>query len=179
MIEDPRRAIVEVMARLGRETQFHLDERHRHFQITDAVIIVISVVLVILATFNIYYVRVLYKNLDVTVSDMELMYHTLRGVDNDMRVITQRFELFDQHMAHMEPIQGNISALAETLPQVRGNMDAIAGDMSLIAQDMNLVRQAMGNMDPRLAQMGAGVSLMRHNMRQISGPMSIMTPMLP
>ena len=38
MGEDPRRAIVEVMARVGRETQYHLDERERHFRITDGVI---------------------------------------------------------------------------------------------------------------------------------------------
>ena len=35
MTEDSRRGIVEVIARLGRETQLHLDERHRHFRITD------------------------------------------------------------------------------------------------------------------------------------------------
>jgi len=177
--EDPRSAIVEVMARLGRETQLHLDERHRHFQITDAVIITISVVLVILAVFNIYYVRVLYKSLDVTVSDMELMYGTLRGIDNDMRVITQRFETFDLHMAHMTPINENITSLAETLPRIRGNMDEIASDMTTINREMDLVRQAMANMDPKLHQMGAGVSIMRQNMRQISGPMGFMNPMLP
>ena len=60
---DPRTPIVQVMARLGRETQLHLDERHRNFKITDKVILVISLLLVLLASVNVYYVRVLYRDL--------------------------------------------------------------------------------------------------------------------
>jgi len=64
MTEDPRRAVIEVIARLGRETQLHIDERYRHFRITDSVILIISLLLVILAVFNVYYVRVLYQDLN-------------------------------------------------------------------------------------------------------------------
>lgn len=53
MREDPRRAVVQVIARLGRETQLHLDERYRHFRITDGVLLFTSVLLVILAVFNV------------------------------------------------------------------------------------------------------------------------------
>ena len=61
---DPRKPIVQVMARLGRETQLHLDERHRHFKVTDKVIMIISLLLVLLAFVNVYYVTVLYQDLN-------------------------------------------------------------------------------------------------------------------
>ena len=177
--EDPRRAIVAVMAKLGRETQFHIDERHRHFQITDAVIIALSLVLVILAIFNVYYVTVLYKDLRGTVSNMEAMYTKLRDVDDDMKVITNRFGLFDQHIQRMTPINADVGSLAGLMPQVRGHMDSIAGDMTTIQGEMDLVRQAMGNIDHKLQLMGSGVMFMRGNAWQISQPMGMMNSILP
>jgi hypothetical protein len=178
-LEDPRRAIVEVMARLGRETQLHIDERHRHFRITDGVTIAISVLLVILAVFNVYYVRVLYSDLDGTVASMENMYNKLRDVDDDMLVITQRVARFDRHIAHMEQIQNNMGSIAVTLPSVRDSMDVLTGRMSVINEEMNMVRQAMANMDPRLQQMSSGVSIMRANTFQIAKPMGMMNQILP
>ena len=157
MSQDPRRAIVEVMARLGKETQLHLDERHRHFQITDAVTIVVSFLLVVLAVFNIYYVRVLYTDLDGIVTNMDSMYSNLKQVDKDMMHISQSIELFDQHIHHMTPIHDNIATLAVSLPHVRSNMDLITGDMGLIEQDMGLIGGAMGNMDQRIHQMLGGM----------------------
>jgi hypothetical protein len=179
MIEDPRRAIVEVMARLGRETQFHIDERHRHFRITDAVIVAISLVLVILAVVNVYYVRVLYKDLDGTVETMEAMYRKLRDVDDDMKVITRYFGTFEGHMLQMEPMDVNISSLARTLRPMRGNMIEMAADMAAIDTEMSLVQQAMVNIEQRMGQMSGGVAVMRANSWQMAKPMGMMNSIMP
>ena len=93
MSVDPRSPIIQVMARLGRETQLHLDERHRHFKITDKVILVVSLLLVLLASVNVYYVRVLYRDLDGIVNNMDSMYRNLERVDFDMALIAQRVEV--------------------------------------------------------------------------------------
>jgi len=177
--EDPRRAIVEVMARLGRETQLHIDERHRHFKITDAVIVTISLLLVVLAVFNVYYVRVLYKDLDVTVRNMESMHQKLVDVEDDMTVITERFGRFDQHMTHMETINTTITSMASSLPKVREDMSLMAADMGIIDQDMALVRQAMVNIDQKMQHMTGGVSIMRTNVWQLAKPMGMMNSILP
>ena len=179
MSEDPRRAIVEVMARLGKETQLHLDERHRHFRITDAVIIIVSILLVILAVFNIYYVRVLYIDMDGIVNNMDSMYGNLVVVDTDMMAISHSVELFDGHIAHMAPIHDNIATLADSLPTVRYSMDIIKGDMNVIEQDMGLIGGAMGNMDQRIHQMRGGMAVMRENMRKMANPMGFMNPIMP
>lgn len=179
MIEDPRRAIVEVMARLGRETQLHIDERHRHFKITDAVIITISLLLVVLAVFNVYYVRVLYDDLDVTVENMDSMYRKLLDVDDDMKVITDRFGRFDNHMEHMETITGNISSMATIMPMVRDNMRLMAKDMQTINGEMTLVDEAMVNIDAKMQLMVGGVSIMRTNVWQLAQPMGMMNSILP
>jgi methyl-accepting chemotaxis protein len=179
MAEDPRRGIVEVMARLGRETQFHIDERYRHFQITDAVTVGISVLLVILAAWNVYHALILYKDLDGIVNNMESMYGHLRDVDADMSIITQQMQAFDQHTSHMEAINDHMKALSVTLPRVRANMTAITADTSTIEQNMALVSEGMGVMDHRVHLMVGGVAGMRENVRQIARPMGGMMPFVP
>ncbi len=179
MVEDPRSAIVEVMARLGRETQFHIDERYRHFQVTDAVTVAVSVLLLILAVFNVYFVHVLYQDLDRTVNNMDSMYQRLMNVDADMAVITDRFGGFDRHMEHMTPIGEHMSSLARLMPPMRGSMDSIAKDMPIIEQEMSLVVPAMVTIDQRMSAMGAGVSVMRRNTGQMAAPMGVMNNFLP
>jgi uncharacterized protein YukE len=179
MREDPRRAIVQVIGRLGRETQLHLDERYRHFRITDAVIIVTSLLLVILAVFNVYYVRVLYVDLNGIVTNMDSMYGHLRSVDDDMSVVTKRMAAFDRHIDHMQPIHDNMGALAETMPEIRKNMRTITKDMSGIEQSMGLVGEGMGVIDHRVYLMTGGVGAMRQNVRQIARPFGNMGSFLP
>jgi uncharacterized protein YoxC len=179
MADDPRKPIVAVMAKLGRETQLHLDERYRHFRVTDAVIIGISVVLVVLAVFNIYYVRVVYNNLDGIVGNMDSMYNNLKRVDENMNVITDKVGRFAGHVQYMTTIEQDVHGLAQTIPQIRGNMGGISETMGDIRQDMDLLGQAMGNMDQRMHHMIGGVAVMRENVRQMAVPMSKMNPFLP
>jgi hypothetical protein len=179
MYEDPRRAVIQVIARLGQETQLHLDERHRHFRITDWVIVVTSVLLMILAVFNAYYVRVLYEDLNGIVANMDSMYGHLRNVDDDMTVITQRMSAFDEHMEHMEPIHANMGALSRTMPNIRTNMGAMTRDMFGIEQSMGLVGEGMSVIDQRVYLMTGGVATMRHNVRQIVRPLGGMSSFFP
>lgn len=179
MNEDPRRAVVQVIARLGRETQLHLDERYRHFRITDGVIIVTSVLLMILAIFNVYYVRVLYQDLNGIVANMDSMYGHLVNVDDDMNVIAEQMAAFDGHMKHMEPIHANMVSLSDTMPGIRANMDGISRDMFGIEQSMGVVGNGMGVIDQRVYLMTGGVATMRHNVRQIARPLGGMNSFLP
>ena len=176
---DSRATLPKVMARVGRETQLHLDERYRHFRITDGVIIAISVLLVILAVFNVYYVRVLYKDLDGIVVNMESMHDHLVDVDTDMIVITEHMASFEDHMTRMESIKGHMAALAENLPRIRGDMNEITGHMTGIEQSMGHVAQGMGVIDQRVHVMTGGVATMRENVRQIANPMGGMMPFMP
>ena len=179
MAEDPRRAIIDVMAKLGKETQLHLDERHQHFKVTDLVIFSVSFLLVVLAVFNLYYVRVLYNDLDLTVENMDSMYKTLMLVDDDMSAIALSVEDFDGHIKHMAPINDNINSLSNILPNMRNNMDMIKADMGLIQNDMGLLGNAMGYIDQRIVLMKNSMPVMRENMRMMANPMGVMNPMMP
>lgn len=179
MNEDPRRAIVQVIARLGRETQLHLDERYRHFRITDGVILVISLLLMILAIFNVYYVRILAQDLNGIVANMDSMYGHLVRVDDDMNIITEQVAAFDEHMGHMEPIHANMLNLSETMPGIRANMDGISKDMYGIEQSMGLIGEATGIIDQRVYLMTGAVSSMRHNVRQFALPVGGMSSFFP
>jgi len=179
MREDPRRAIVQVIARLGRETQLHLDERYRHFRITDAILIVTSVLLVVLAVSNVYYVRVLYEDLNGIVANMDDMHGHLRGVDEDMDTITDRMQAFDEHIGHMESIHANMTTLTEIMPRIRTDMDSITRDMAGIEQSMGRVGEGMGVIDQRVYLMMNGVATMRQNVRQMARPFGRMGSFLP
>lgn len=176
---DPRRPIVEVMARLGRETQLHLDERHRHFQITDKVILVISLLLAVLAIFNVYYVAVLYRNLDGIVNSMDSMYLHLSRVDRNMEDISNQVASFDRHIGRMDSITQNMTAMTTMMPKVRANMDAMASEMADIDVDMQRMTPAMGDIAVKMQHMTNGMSVMRQNVRQISGPMGSFNPFMP
>ena len=176
---DPRRPIVEVMARLGRETQLHLDERERHFKITDGVTIGISVVLIILAIFNVYYVRVLYTDLDRIVGNMELMLDNLTEVDQDMAVVAERVDAFDRHIGHMTSISAHVASVTGQLPPMDQEMGAMAANMRLIEQDMVNLSHAVHSITPSMKQMTNNMAVMRHNVQQIARPMGSMNPMMP
>ena len=177
--EDPRRAVVEVIARLGRETQLHLDERHRHFRITDGIILITSVLLVILAVFNVYYVRLLYQDFNGIVANMISMHDHLVDVDKDMTVITGHMASFEHHMQYMEPINTHMISIAGAMPRVRAHMDGIASNMGHIEQSMELVGRGMGIIDQRVHAMVGGVAHMRENVTQIARPMGGMMPFMP
>ena len=179
MAEDPRRVMIEVFARLGRETQLHLDERHRHFLITDAVIITITTIMIILAVFNVYYVRVLYKDLNGIVSTMDSMHASLEVIKGDMISITGNMKSVDEHMLNMDEINTYMGTLADTMPRVRDSMSTITDEVSAIEGDMGLLNGGMTNINQRFGHMTNSVIFMRENVYQISGPMGSMNQFMP
>ena len=179
MEDDPRRGIVEVMARLGRATQYHIDERYRHFRITDLVIYVTSALLVILAVFNIYFFRTLYTNLTGIVANMDSMHGRLKVTEQDMSVVAGNMAAIDEKMHHMDPIHGHMVSLAKTMPDIRVDMHDIAADVGTIEREMGVLGQGMVVIDGRTREMLVPVSTMRENVRQFGGPMGTMNPFLP
>lgn len=176
---DPRSPIVEVMARLGRETQLHLDERHRHFKVTDKVILTISLLLIFLAVVNVYYVTVLYQDLNGIVANMDSMFRNLSRVDRDMNQIAGRVRSFERHMQRMEPITGHMTEITAVMPKLGEHMESIKTDMQGVEDNMRQMTGAMGGIANQMNQMTSGMGVMRHNVRQIAGPMGAMNPILP
>jgi len=177
--EDPRRALVEVIQRLGRATQLHLDERHRHFRITDIVIITTSLMLLVGAAFDVYHARVLYQDFNEIIEDMYSMHDHLVGVDTDMANITGNMKSFEEHMGHMDNINARMASMAQIMPQIRGNTQALAGEMASVEGHMDRVGQAMGILDSRIHAMTGGVGIMRNHMGQFARPMTSIAPFLP
>lgn len=174
MQSDSKRVWIQVIARLGRETQFHLDERYRHFKITDGVIVVVSIFLLILAIFNVYYVWVLAQNLNGIVDNMDSMHRHMEIIKDDMTTITDKVESFDASMQHMDKIADNMSSLTGSMTSVSGAMSSIRDGMGTINQDMQLMSSGMSNIDARFVSMTHHVTIMRENTRKIAKPMKMM-----
>jgi len=164
---------------LGRATQLHLDERHRHFRITDIVIITTSLLLLLGAAIDVYHARLLYQDFNDIISDMYTMQDHLVGVDTDMGDITKNMKSFDDHMNHMDSIAARMDSMSRIMPQIRANTLAMAGEMGSVEANMELVRNAMAILDSRIHAMTGGVGLMRDQMGQFARPMSGMAPFMP
>jgi hypothetical protein len=179
MTDDPRRLFIAAVGRLGRETQLHLDERHRHFRITNVVLAVMSILLIVLAIFNVYYIHILYKDMRGIVTNMESMHHRLKVVKTKMESITGRVGLIDGHMESMDRINQHTERLAVSMPKISAAMHSIGVEVGGIEQDMQLMSHGMQNVDQRLGHITGGVGIMRHNVREIARPMGAMNSLLP
>ena len=179
MADDPRRGIVEVMARLGQATQYHIDERYRHFKITDIVIYVTSALLVVLAMFNIYYIQVLYNDLQEIVVTMDSMHDKLRGIDGDMAAIAQQMDSMDWRIANMEPIAAHMTSIGSNMPRIGDAMDAITTHVGTIDRDMAPLGHGMLVIDQRVHGMLGAVAAIRNSVHQFTGPMGTMNPFMP
>ncbi len=179
MTEDPKKLLVEMVGRLSRETQLHLDERHRHFEVTDMVLKGVSLLLVVLAIFNVYYIYVLSADLDGIVTNIDSIHKNMNVVDVHMLSLTSKVELMDQHMGYMEQISADVGGMTGNMSLARGSMRGITGEMNIIEQDMQMVSGSMLNIEQRLGHMTGGVSVMRENVHQMSGPAGAMNSILP
>lgn len=179
MQDDPRKAIVEVMARLGRETQLHMDERHQHFKVTDKVIKRISILLLIIAVINVYLVWVLSRNLDGIVDNMDSMRSHLIEIDEDMTDIAITVEQFDTHITYMHVISENIASMTTTLPLIRLNMDSLTESMQSIDYDMEGMETSINQIGINMHHITNGMAGMEYNIHKFAEPMSIFNPIVP
>jgi len=179
MQDDPRRAIVEVMARLGRETQLHMDERVEHFKITDTVIRRVSILLLVVAIVNVYLVWVLSRNMDGIVQNIDSMQERLIQVDRDMTEIAKTVEKFDSHITYMHIITSNIGSMTTNMPAIRQHTDGMTYSLQSINQDMSEMSHSIYGINLNMHNMSGGISGMQYNVRQFSKPMGVMNPIFP
>ena len=179
MSEDPKLLFVRMAARLSRETQLHLDHRHYHFRINKVVVITISVLLIILAAVNIYYVRILYVDLNGIVNNMDSMHNNMQRVTVKMLDITKNVKQFERDMVHMDSITAHTRNMAELMPPIATSMNKMAGDITTINPEMRHMSNGMTNIDQRFNHMAQGVHVMRQNVREVSRPMGAMNPFMP
>ncbi|MCU7959612.1 MAG: translation initiation factor 2 [gamma proteobacterium symbiont of Bathyaustriella thionipta] len=176
---DPRRTFVEMVGRLSRKTQMHLDEQQRHVEINKIIVFSISVLLIVVAAFNMYFIKVLYQDLNGIVDNMDSMHTNMLEVSKAMNSITDNVESFEIHMRDMDQITRHTGSMAQMLPSISNNMSSMAGNMNTIDNNMGKMSRGMTVIDQRFGQMTGGVANMRHSVRQISRPMGVMNPFFP
>lgn len=179
MAEDPKRLLVEMVARVGRETQMHLDERQHHFRINKLVVVTISLIIMIIAAFNIYYVSILWKDLNGIVDSMDSMHTNMQIVSGKMEHMTNNVKSFEHYMKYMDQINEHTSTMAGVLPKMADSMHEMTFDIIQMEKDMQPMTQGMISIDQRFGQMSLGVAAMRHHVKQISRPMGAMNPFMP
>ncbi len=177
--QDAKRMFIEAVARLGRETQFHIDERYHHFYVNKIVIVTIMALLLVVAVVNVYLVRILYNDLTGIVGNMDSMRHNMQVVSGRMQHITDNVHEFEKHMRHMDHIYAHTGAMAVLLPDINADMQNISMSIDSIEGDMLGLSQGMDYIDLRFNEMTQGVAVMRANMRQIARPMGAMNPFMP
>jgi len=179
MAEDPKRLFVEMVARLSRETQLHIDERHHHLRITDTLVIGLSILLAVLAVVNVYFVHRLNNEFVGILNSMTDMNGSLTKVGNDMDLITQDVASFDAHMTRMDRISENTAEISVNMPTISRSMSKIGSEMRNIEGNMGLLSMGMTNVDARFGQMTGGVTNMRQSVNQMARPIGFMNNFVP
>ncbi len=179
MSTQEQQLFIDMVGRLSWETQLHLDERHHHFYINKVIIILISLLLVVLAVINVYYVAILYRDLNGIVDNMDSMHTHMQRVSDRMAHITDTVERFEGYMLHMDSIEASTRDMARMMPSIRGHMDGIRDEIALMDENMARMSSGMSHIDQRFRHMTDGVAVMRFHVWTISRPMGAMNPLLP
>ncbi|WP_456416860.1 translation initiation factor 2 [Thiolapillus sp.] len=179
MPQEEKRLFVDMVGRLSWETQLHLDERHHHFYINKIFIIIVSVLLMILAAVNVYYVAVLYEDLNGIVDNMDSMHGNMQKVSSRMAHITDNVKEFEVYMRRMDNIIISTGAMATMMPSISASMGQMDKDIAVMNADMGKMANGMLHVDQRFKHMTQGVNVMRHHVREIAHPMGTMNPFMP
>jgi hypothetical protein len=179
MPQKEKRMFIDMVGRLSWETQLHLDERHHHFYINKMIIIFISILLIIIAAVNVYYVAVLYEDLNGIVDNMDSMHSNMQKVSKRMLHITGNVKKFELHMRRMDSIVENTGTMAAMMPGISGNMQKMDKDIAVMDTDMGRMANGMQHVDQRFKHMTQGVAVMRLHVREIARPMGAMNPFMP
>lgn len=179
MANHEQQLFIDMVGRLSWETQLHLDERHHHFFINKLIIILISLFLVVLAVINVYYVAILYRDLNGIVDNMDAMHTHMQQVSDRMAHVTDTVEKFERYMLHMDNIEASTRSMADMMPAIRDSMDGIRSDIARMDQNMARMSAGMAHIDQRFRHMTDGVAVMRFHVWTISRPMGALNPMLP
>ncbi len=179
MADEEKQLFIDMVGRLSWETQLHLDERHHHFYVNKVIIVLISIFLVVLAVINVYYVAILYRNLNGIVDNMDAMHTHMQRVSARMSHVTDTVEKFETYMRHMDEIEKSTRAMAAMMPSIRGSMGDIREEIAGMDVDMGRMSAGMEHIDRRFRHMADGVGVMRFHVWTISRPMGAMNPLLP
>jgi hypothetical protein len=142
------------------------------------VILGTSLLLVILAVFNVYYVRILYKNLNGIVEQHGC--HVLPPAGRGWGHV--------RHRGTWSPSTGTPSTWSHQHPygvagahpaEMCAPTCARSPPMANIQQSMDLVARGMVIIDQRVHTMTGSVAVMRENVGQFARPMGGMMPFMP
>jgi len=179
MAQKEKRMFIDMVGRLSWETQLHLDERQHHFYINKIIVIIISVLLMILAGINVYYVAVLYEDLNGIVDNMDSMHGNMQKVSRRMIHITDNVKKFEHYMQRMDSIVRNTGEMAGMMPSISSSMHQMEADIAVMDADMARMAAGMSHVDKRFEHMTQGVAIMRVHVREIARPMGSLNPFMP
>jgi hypothetical protein len=179
MPQKEKRMFIDMVGRLSWETQLHLDERQHHFYINKLIVLIISVILMILAGINVYYVAVLYEDLNGIVDNMDSMHGNMKKVSKRMVRITDNVKEFEHYMRRMDNIVHNTGEMASMMPSISSSMHQMEAEIAVMDQDMGQMATGMSHIDRRFERMTQGVTIMRVHVREIARPMGSLNPFMP
>ncbi|WP_456449038.1 translation initiation factor 2 [Thiolapillus sp.] len=179
MAQKEKRMFIDMVGRLSWETQLHLDERQHHFHINKIIVVIISVILIVLAGINVYYVAVLYQDLNGIVNNMDSMHGNMKKVSKRMIHITDNVKEFEHYMRRMDNIVHNTGEMAGMMPSISSSMHQMEADITVMDADMGRMATGMSHVDQRFQHMTQGVAVMRVHVREIARPMGSLNPFMP
>lgn len=160
-------------------SDLHVKERRRHFRITNIFVWIVSVLIFLIAVFNLYNIYYFYDETMEIIDTIHGLDNTVNDIGQTMKQITLSMSKFNNSMESMEGVYSDVASMSEVMPLMQSNMSDAGVDISYLNQNMSAISMDMNVIDYHLKSMLGNVMHIEQNIHQIAKPMGKFNSILP
>jgi len=171
--------VSSTLHKLEHISDHHVKERRGHFRVTNTIVIIVSVLLLLIACINMYYLYHFYIDSKRIIDTAHGLDDTVLIISKSMKKITGKMEKFSQHLDSMPAVYDDISSLTEVMPTMQKTMVDFQMNVKQMNTVMNFVNKDIQLIGFHLSTMTQKVSYMGSNIQQLAKPMGMFNGILP
>jgi len=171
--------VSSTLHKLEHISDHHVKERRKHFRITNLVVYIVSVLLLLIAVVNMFYLYDFYTNTIRIINTTHQLDKTVVVISSNMKKIEQNMDKYTKHMASMEDVYKDVSSISSVMPEMQNSMSTLQYSMSDMNKIMAFVNRDVQLIDFHLKGMTNKVSNLGIDMYKIARPMGKFNGMLP
>jgi GTP1/Obg family GTP-binding protein len=171
--------VSSTLHKLEHISDHHVTERRKGFRITNIMVIIVSILLFLIATINMYYLYYFYDDTIRIIKTTHSLDNTVLKITRSMKNMNENMAKFNKHMDSMPAVYENMASMSHLLPKMNSSMLSIKTDMQNMNHVMVFVNRDIQLIDFHLYSMTGKVRHIGGNMNQLAKPMGMFNGILP
>ncbi|MFK5893222.1 MAG: hypothetical protein QM504_08385 [Pseudomonadota bacterium] len=171
--------VSSTLHKLEHVSDHHVQERRKHFRVTNFFVFIVSALLMIIAIVNMFYLYGFYQNTLRIIKTTHALDNTVIDISKSMNKIKQSMGKFNTHMSSMEGVYSDVSSISSVMPDMQKSMSSFQSNMNKMNRVMEFVNRDIQLIDFHLKGMTNSVSNLGSDMYKIARPMGMFNGMLP